>query len=328
MKIRFCVPRGRNSSVNVHDPCVSTCSALSRSGVPCWRTTRFTPSASTAGPRWFAISARASPRSAGCGDERKNVRSRRLFATRNTASSAAATACAGWRVRGLGMSANSSTSLRSVAGRGPVWAGSSMEVEEPAETSTASPIRRCGARAKPRAVGGHPGRSAEAGVSIREIRDMTRPMSGTFARVITAVAVVGAIGCTKARTPEEGYRRFCKAVIARDAPALFEALDQKRRWAWMTVQKSHREAYDSILSNYPEGPERDREVHRFERGATLGSGRADFVDEVGQGALGGLRPLCAGSDRFELGSDGTTATAVLASGAKVPLRIGPEDKSR
>ena len=152
-------------------------------------------------------------------------------------------------------------------------------------------------------------------------------MSGTFARVITAVAVVGAIGCTKARTPEEGYRRFCKAVIARDAPALFEALDQKSRWAWMTVQKSHREAYDIILSNYPEGPERDREVHRFERGATLGSGRADFVDEVGQGALGGLRPLCAGSAHFELGSDGTTATAVLASGAKVPLRIGPEDKS-
>src|ERR1700755_445974 len=98
---------------------------------------------------------------------------------------------------------------------------------------------------------------------------MTRPMSGAGirARTLAALAVVGAFGCAKARTPEEGYRRFCKAVTAKDAPALFEALDQKSRWDWMTVQKSHREAYDIILSNYPEGPARDREVHRFERGA-------------------------------------------------------------
>ena len=167
------------------------------------------------------------------------------------------------------------------------------------------------------------------GVSRREIRDMTRPMSAprTFARAIAALAVVGAFGCTKARTPQEGYHRFCKAVMAGDAPALFEALDQKSRWAWMTVQKSHREAYDIILSNYPEGPEREREVHRFERGATLGSGRALFVDEVGQGAIGGLRPLCAGDVRFDGAADSVDATAVLASGAKVALRLGPEDKS-
>jgi len=152
--------------------------------------------------------------------------------------------------------------------------------------------------------------------------------SGTFARLAgVALALAGAASCSKARTPEEGYRRFCKAVTAGDAPALFEALDQKSRWAWMTVQKSHREAYDIILSNYPEGPERDREVRRFERDATLGSGRAAFVDEVGRGAIGGLRPACAGSARIEAASDGATATAVLASGAKVALRIGPEDKS-
>jgi len=152
-------------------------------------------------------------------------------------------------------------------------------------------------------------------------------MSGTFARVLAAVAVVGTLGCTRARTPEEGYRRFCKAVTAGDAPALFEALDQKSRWAWMTVQKSHREAYDIILSNYPEGLEREREVRRFERGATLGSGRAAFVDEVGQRAIGGLRPLCTGGARFETAPDGASATAVLASGAQVPFRLGPEDKS-
>jgi hypothetical protein len=52
-----------------------------------------------------------------------------------------------------------------------------------------------------------------------------------------------------------------------------------------------------------------------------------FVDEVGQRAIGGLRPLCTGEAHFEAAPDGVNATAVLASGAKVPLRLGPEDKS-
>lgn len=148
-------------------------------------------------------------------------------------------------------------------------------------------------------------------------------MRGTFARALFAAAALAmAAGCGKAHTPEEAHRKFCKAVRAADASALFEALDQNSRWAWMTVQKSHREAYDIILSNYPEGAEREHELRRFERGATLGSGRALFVEAVGQGALPSLAPLCAGEARFEPAADGESAMAVLASGARAPLRRG------
>lgn len=142
-------------------------------------------------------------------------------------------------------------------------------------------------------------------------------------RALVALAALAAVGCGKARTPEEAHRKFCKAVNAGDASALFEALDQKSRWAWMTVQKSHREAYDIILSNYPEGTERERELRRFERGATLGSGRALFVEEAGPAALAMSRPLCAGEAHFEPAADGQNATALLASGARAPLRLGP-----
>ena len=53
-------------------------------------------------------------------------------------------------------------------------------------------------------------------------------------------------------------------------------LDQTTRWDWMTVQKWHREAYDIVISNYPQGPERERELHRFEKGATASSARELF----------------------------------------------------
>lgn len=147
----------------------------------------------------------------------------------------------------------------------------------------------------------------------------------TFAGLVLALGALttGEAGCRKARTPEDAYRRFSKAVAAGDAAALFDALDQKTRWAWMTIQKSHREATDIILSNYPEGAERDRELRRFERGATLGSARALFAEEMGQPALPGLRALAVTDGaRFELAPDGESATALLSSGARVPLRRG------
>ena len=150
-------------------------------------------------------------------------------------------------------------------------------------------------------------------------------MRGTFACALVAAAALAVAGCGKARTPEAAQQKLCKAVGARDASALFEALDEKTRWAWMTVQKSHREAYDIILSNYPEGAERERELRRFERGAVLGSGRALFAEAFGQAALATLGPFCAGDARFERGPDGENATAVLASGAHAPLRRGSKD---
>ena len=105
---------------------------------------------------------------------------------------------------------------------------------------------------------------------------------GVALAVALALALAGgATGCrSKAKSPEEAYRRFAAAVGAGDGTALFDALDLRTRWAWMTVQKSHREAYDIILSSYPEGPGRDRELRRFEHGATLGSARKLFAEDA------------------------------------------------
>ncbi len=89
-------------------------------------------------------------------------------------------------------------------------------------------------------------------------------------RLTLGIAVVAlsaaSAGCRhKNKSPAEAYRRFSEAVTAGDGGALWDALDQESRWAFMTVQKWHREAYDIVLSNYPEGPEREKERRRFEQ---------------------------------------------------------------
>jgi hypothetical protein len=140
---------------------------------------------------------------------------------------------------------------------------------------------------------------------------------------LLAHLVVGS-GCHKSRTPEEAFGRLQGALAAGDPGALFDALDKRSRWAWMTVQKSHREAYDIILSNYPEGRERERELRRFERGATLGSARDQFVEEVGRAELGKLPSPLPNALRFDLAADGESGLAVLPSGRSLPFRRGPD----
>ena len=139
------------------------------------------------------------------------------------------------------------------------------------------------------------------------------------------VLAVSALGCRRgAKTPEEAYRRFSAAVTAGDGAALFDALDQPTRWSWMTIQKCHREAYDIVLSNYPEGPERERESHRFEPGATATSARELFRAEAAPGLLPLLVPLVVADARVEPGADDGHAAAVLASGARVPFARGQD----
>jgi hypothetical protein len=127
------------------------------------------------------------------------------------------------------------------------------------------------------------------------------------------------------KTPAEAYARFSAAVTAGDGGALFDALDQPTRWAWMTIQKYHREAYDIVLSNYPEGPERERESHRFQGGATATSARELFRAEAAPGVLPMLAPLVAADAKIEgeTAGDGHAA-AVLASGARVPFSRGED----
>jgi hypothetical protein len=127
-----------------------------------------------------------------------------------------------------------------------------------------------------------------------------------------------------AKDPTAAYRQLATAVNAGDGGALFDALDQKARWAFMSVQKWHREAYDIVLSNYPEGPVREREKHRFEHAATATSARELFKADVAPGLLPKLAPLvaAAGDPSVEMAPSGSEAAVVLASGARVPFARG------
>jgi hypothetical protein len=139
------------------------------------------------------------------------------------------------------------------------------------------------------------------------------------------VMAVAVAGCRhKNKTPEEAYQRFAAAVTAGDGAALFDSLDQPSRWAWMTIQKYHREAYDIVLSNYPEGPDREREAHRFEPAATATSGRELFRATAAAAALRGLAPLAVADARVETGPTDGQAAAVLATGARVPFSRGQD----
>jgi hypothetical protein len=140
-----------------------------------------------------------------------------------------------------------------------------------------------------------------------------------------AAAVLGAAGCRHgAKDPAGAYRELAAAVKSGDGGALFDALDQKSRWAFTSVQKWHREAYDIVLSAYPEGPVREREKHRFEHAATATSARELFKTDVAPELLPKLASLAAaaGDPAVEMGPSESEATVVLASGARVPFARG------
>jgi hypothetical protein len=130
-------------------------------------------------------------------------------------------------------------------------------------------------------------------------------------------------GCRqKAKTPAEAYKRLSDAVNSGNGGALFDALDQETRWNWMSIQKFHREAYDIVLSNYPEGEIRERETRRFEHAATASSARDLFAMDAAPALLPMLRPLVLSGAPIEAGATPDDAAAVLASGARVELHRG------
>jgi hypothetical protein len=151
------------------------------------------------------------------------------------------------------------------------------------------------------------------------LRLRTRARAG-----LALVALMAAAGCRhKSKTPEEAFQRFAAAVTAGDGAALFDALDQTTRWNLMTIQKYHRESYDIVLSNYPEGPVRDGEKSRFERAATAPSARELFRTDAAPALLPTLVPLAQGIPRVDMGPADGEATAVLA-GARVPFVRGAD----
>jgi len=146
------------------------------------------------------------------------------------------------------------------------------------------------------------------------------------ARPLAALLIawtVSLAGCRhKSKTPEEAYQRFSDAVRTGDGLALFDALDQPTRWDLMTIQKAHREAYDIVLSNYPEGPEREREKRRYEPEATAPSAREFFKTETAPRLMPMLKGLVASDVKIERGAADNQADAVLPNASRVPLARG------
>src|SRR5262245_29825963 len=136
------------------------------------------------------------------------------------------------------------------------------------------------------------------------------PLRVTLALALTLLGAAAGAGCgSGSKTPELAYKRFSEAVAKGDGGALYDALDQDTRWAFMTIQKWHREAYDIVLSNFPEGPVREREKRRFEGAATASSARELFKSETAPGILPMLRPLVAADARIETAPSGKEAAA-------------------
>ncbi|HXU03453.1 MAG TPA: hypothetical protein VN903_20950 [Polyangia bacterium] len=149
----------------------------------------------------------------------------------------------------------------------------------------------------------------------------TSPRVRLSLAVFTVALAAASAGCRhKAKTPADGYKRLVAAVTAGDGGALFDALDQETRWNWMSIQKFHREAYDIVLSNYPEGEIRERETRRFEHAATAPSARDLFIVDAAPTVLPSLRPLMVQGAPIEAGTTEDTAAAVTPAGARVELK--------
>jgi hypothetical protein len=142
-----------------------------------------------------------------------------------------------------------------------------------------------------------------------------------------------------AKTPDEAYHLLVEAVRTKNAAQLYDSLDLETRWSWMTIRRTHREAYDILLSNLPEGRERDQATRRFEAGALSESDRTLFAEELspqrweeltrllgpspGQPALAAIGPdeqeARTGGDqvlRFRRGSDGRWGFSGLSAEAE------------
>lgn len=145
-----------------------------------------------------------------------------------------------------------------------------------------------------------------------------------WAAVLIA-STVGLAGCRhKSKTAEEAFQRLAEAVRTDDGGALFDALDQGTRWDLMTTQKAHREAYDIVLSNYPEGPEREREKRRYEPAATAASARELFKNETAPRLLPTMKGMIAGPVKFQRGATDDEADAVTENGAHLAFARGKD----
>jgi hypothetical protein len=95
----------------------------------------------------------------------------------------------------------------------------------------------------------------------------------------------------KTQTPESAFEDVARAISNNDAKALFESLDVETRWSWMTVQRYHREAFDIVMSNYPQGAERENQLRRLEAGAVAETAADLYAETEGNAQLAELKKV-------------------------------------
>jgi hypothetical protein len=148
---------------------------------------------------------------------------------------------------------------------------------------------------------------------------------GRLDRLRLGLALLAVVaGCARGpATPEEAHQRLCQAVAARDPGGLFDALDIESRWSWMSVQRAQRESYDIVLSNFPEGLERERVLRRCEPGADSQDARDLFARQLDPGVWNELeRTISAVGPSPALNVDGEQAEA-RGGGQALTYRKGP-----
>jgi hypothetical protein len=95
----------------------------------------------------------------------------------------------------------------------------------------------------------------------------------------------------KPRSPEATFESVSTALQNDNAEALFETLDLDTRWSWMTVQRYQRESYDIVMSNYPQGAERETQLRRLEFGALAQSAAELYASAEGKQQLAALKKI-------------------------------------
>ncbi len=147
--------------------------------------------------------------------------------------------------------------------------------------------------------------------------------SGWRLGLVLAMVVSGALACKeRAKTPAAAYQRFSEAVAAKDAQRLYAALDLETRWSWMSVRRAHREAYDIVLSNVPEGAAREQQLRRFEAGALADNEAAMFERIFPAERWNELGPLP--KDVVPQPISETEAKIPLPGGRSLPFRRGED----
>lgn len=123
------------------------------------------------------------------------------------------------------------------------------------------------------------------------------------ARVPILVLGLSIFSACKSSTPEATFERVAKAVQNDDAEALFETLHLDTRWSWMTVQRYQRESYDIVMSNYPQGTERETQLRRLELGAVAQSAAELYANSEGKSQIAALKKVWPQSAQWTRKSD-------------------------